>query len=240
MDTKRAMVAFGVAKNRLGLCGALALLLSSSSIAQTAFPSKPITVMVGFAPGGSLDTVARIVSKRLGDNLGQPIIVENRPGAGGSIVMNYIARTAPDGYTITLANVGSIAVNPHLLKVVYDPLVDFTPIAKAVVFPDVIVAPPQAPARTLAEFVKLAKEKSGSITYGSSGVGSAAHLAGTLLEMDADIKLVHVPYQGGAPAMRALLAGEIDSYFAAPVTVAPHIKSGKAIPIAVTGAKRMR
>jgi tripartite-type tricarboxylate transporter receptor subunit TctC len=139
---------------------------------------------------------------------------------------------------MVLANVGSLTVNPHIMKLAYDPLRDLAPVTMAVVFPNVIVTHPRVPAKTLAEFVKLAKDKPGTITYGSSGVGGAGHLAGALLEEMAGIQLVHVPYKGGGPAMRGLLGGEIDSYFATPVAPLPHIRAGKINAIAVTGAKR--
>jgi tripartite-type tricarboxylate transporter receptor subunit TctC len=203
-----------------------------------AFPSKAVTMVVGFEPGGGTDTVARIVAKYLGDNLGQQVVVENRAGAGGNIAVDFVVKSAPDGYTLVLANVGALAVNPHLLKLAYDPLRDLAPISMAVVFPNVIVVKPDLPVKTLAEFVKLAKEKPATITYGSSGIGGAGHLAGELLAMMARIELVHVPYKGGGPAMTGLLGGQIDAYFATPVAALPHIRSGKARALAVTGAER--
>src|SRR4051812_47122284 len=215
-----------------------AFVFSHAVFAQAGFPSKPITMVVGFEPGGGTDTVARIVAKFLGDNLGQQVIVENRAGAGGNIAVDYVSKSAPDGYALVLANVGALTVNPHMIKLAYDPLRDLAPVTMAVVFPNVLVTHPRIAAKTLAEYVKLAKDKPGIITYGSSGVGGAGHLAGALLEMVAQVKLVHVPYKGGGPAMRGLLGGEIDSYFATPVTVLPHIKSGKAYAVATTGAKR--
>jgi tripartite-type tricarboxylate transporter receptor subunit TctC len=215
-----------------------ALVFSHAVFAQS-FPSKPITMVVGFEPGGGTDTVARVVAKFLGDNLGQQVIVENRAGAGGNIAVDFVNRSAPDGYTIVLANVGALAVNPHMLKLSYDPLKDLAPITMAVVFPNVIVLNPSVPAKNLAEFVKLAKDKPATITYGSSGIGGAGHLAGELLAMMAKIELVHVPYKGGGPAMTGLLGGQIDSYFATPVAPLPHIKAGKVRAIAVTGATRI-
>ena len=217
---------------------AFALAWALSAGAQAQFPTHPITTVVGFEPGGGTDTVARIVAKFMSDDLKQQMLVENRAGAGGNIALDYVIRSQPDGYTLALANVGALTVNPHLLKLNYDPMRDLAPVTMAVVFPNVIVEHPRVPAKTLAEFVKLAKEKPNTLTYGSSGVGGAGHLAGALLEMVANIKLVHVPYKGGGPAMRGLLGGEIDTYFATPVAALPHIKSGKAIPIATTGAKR--
>src|SRR4051794_8409346 len=134
-------------------------------------------MVVGFEPGGGTDTVARILAKTMGDNIGQQVVVENRAGAGGDIAVDYVSKSAPDGYTMVLANVGSLAVNPHLLKVGYDPLKDLTPITMAVVFANVLVVQPTLKVKTLAEYVKLARENPGKITYASSGIGGAGHLA---------------------------------------------------------------
>ena len=215
----------------------LAALISIQGNAQT-FPSKPITMVVGFEPGGGTDTVARVVAKFLADNIGQQVLVENRAGAGGNIAVDFTNKSAPDGYTLVLANVGALTVNPHLLKLSYDPLRDLAPVTMAVVFPNVIVTHPRTAAKTLAEFVKLAKDKPDTVTYGSSGVGGAGHLAGALLEQVAHIQLVHVPYKGGGPAMRGMLGGEIDSYISTPVAALPHVQSGRVYAIASTGLKR--
>jgi tripartite-type tricarboxylate transporter receptor subunit TctC len=219
------------------VAAAFALLVAGSSYGQ-AFPSKPITMVVGFEPGGGTDTVARVVAKFMAENVGQQVLVENRAGAGGNIAVDHTIKSAPDGYTIVLANVGALTVNPHLMKLAYDPLRDLAPVTMAVVFPNIVVAHPRVQAKTLAEFVKLAKEKPGTITYGSSGIGGAGHLAGALLEQVAQIQLVHVPYKGGGPAMRGLLGGEIDVYISTPVAALPHIQSGKANALVSTGARR--
>src|SRR3954465_10271632 len=147
--------------------GFIALAFAAAAAAQN-YPAKPITTVVGFEPGGGTDTVARIVAKFLGDNLGEQVVVENRAGAGGNIAVDYVSKSAPDGYTLVLANVGALTVNPHMIKLSYDPLRDLAPVTMAVVFPNVIVTHPRVPAKTLADFVKLAKEKPGTITYGSS------------------------------------------------------------------------
>jgi tripartite-type tricarboxylate transporter receptor subunit TctC len=217
------------------LVGALAL-FASAAFAQ--YPNKAITTVVGFAPGGGTDTVSRIVAKTLGDQLGQQVLTDNRAGAGGNIATDFVVRSAPDGYTIYLANVGAIAVNPHLLPLQYDPLKDLAPITMAAVFPNLVVVQPEVPANTLAEFIKLAKDNPGKYTYGSSGIGGAGHLAGELLKMMAKVDLVHVPFKGGGPAMQAMLGGQIHSYFATPVAAGPHVKAGKVKALATTGAKR--
>jgi tripartite-type tricarboxylate transporter receptor subunit TctC len=216
------------------------LVFSAGAAAQGSFPSKPITTVVGFEPGGGTDTVGRIVAKFLSDNVGQQALVENRAGAGGDIAVDYVAKAAPDGYTIVLANVGSLAVNPHILKTPYNPLKDLTPITMGVVFANVLVVQPSLKIKTLADYVKLAKEKPGKITYASSGIGGAGHLAGELLKMRAGIDIVHVPYKGGGPASAGFLGGQVDSFFATPVSSNKQIAAGKAIAIATTGSKRTR
>ena len=202
------------------------------------FPDKTVTTVVGFEPGGGTDTVARIVAKTLAENLGQQVVVENRAGAGGNIAVDNVAKSAPDGYTLVLANVGALAVNPHMLKTPYDPLRDLTPITMAVVFANVLVVQPALAVNSLADYVKLAREKPAIITYASSGIGGAGHLAGELLKRVAHIDIVHVPYKGGGPAMQGFLGAQVDSFFATPVSSIAQIKAGKARPIATTGAKR--
>jgi len=215
-----------------------AFVFASSALAQASFPSKPVTMVVGFEPGGGTDTVARIVAKTMGENLGQQVVVENRAGAGGNIAVDYVAKSAPDGYTVVLANVGALAVNPHLIKVPYDPLRDLAPITMAVVFANVLVVQPSLAVSSLADYVKLAREKPATVTYASSGIGGAGHLAGELLKMMAQIDIVHVPYKGGGPAMQGFLGGQVASFFATPVSSIAQIKAGKARPIATTGSKR--
>ena len=215
-----------------------AFALATSALAQASFPSKPVTMVVGFEPGGGTDTVARIVAKTMSENIGQQVVVENRAGAGGNIAVDYVAKSAPDGYTVVLANVGALAVNPHLLKVPYDPLRDLTPLTMAVVFANVLVVQPSLAVSSLAEYVKLAREKPATVTYASSGIGGAGHLAGELLKMMAQIDIVHVPYKGGGPAMQGFLGGQVASFFATPVSSIAQIKAGKARPIATTGSKR--
>ena len=201
-------------------------MFAATASAQGSFPSKPVTMVVGFEPGGGTDTVARIVAKTMSENLGQQVVVENRAGAGGNIAVDYVAKSAPDGYTVVLANVGALAVNPHLLKVPYDPLRDLTPLTMAVVFANVLVVQPSLAVSSLAEYVKLAREKPATVTYASSGIGGAGHLAGELLKMMAQIDIVHVPYKGGGPAMQGFLGGQVASFFATPVSSIAHIKAG--------------
>jgi tripartite-type tricarboxylate transporter receptor subunit TctC len=218
---------------------ALALTAAGSAFAQANYPSRPVNMVVGFAPGGGTDTVARILAKTVGEALGQQVVVENKAGAGGNIATDHVAKAAPDGHTLLLGNVGSLTVAPHIVaNLPYDPLRDFAPITMAVVFANVVVVPASLPAQTLAEFVKLAREKPGTITYGSSGIGGAGHLSGELLKDAAKIDIVHVPYKGGGPAMQGLLGGQIHAYFAAPASVVGHLKAGRVRALATTGSKR--
>jgi tripartite-type tricarboxylate transporter receptor subunit TctC len=217
---------------------ALGILAAASACAfAQSFPSKPITTVVGFEPGGGTDTTARIIAPTLSEILGQQVVVENRSGAGGNIAVDYVAKAAPDGYTLVLANVGAIAVNPHILKTPYDPLKDLVPIGMAVVFPNVLVVQPSLPVKSLKDYVDYARQKPG-VTYASSGIGGAGHLAGELLKVVAKIDIVHVPYKGGGPAMQGFLGGQVDSFFATPVSSIAQIKAGKARAIATTGSKR--
>src|SRR5881396_741646 len=185
----------------------IALAWAGGAPGQGTYPNRPVSMVVGFAPGGGTDTVARILAKNLGDALGQQVVVENKAGAGGNIATDYVAHAAPDGHVLLLGNVGSLAVAPHIVaNLPYDPLRDFAPITMAVVFANVLVVQSSLPIHTLAEFVKLAREKPGTITYASAGIGGAGHLAGELLKMMAKIDIVHVPYKGGGPAMQDMLA----------------------------------
>jgi tripartite-type tricarboxylate transporter receptor subunit TctC len=215
-----------------------AALLLSWGVCFAQYPNKPVTIVVGFEPGGGTDTTARILQGPLGEQMGQQIVVENRAGAGGNIAVDHVAKSAPDGYTIVLANVGALAVNPHILKTPYDPLTDLVPISMAAEFANVLVVQPNLGINTVADYIKAAKEKPGTITYASSGIGGAGHLAGELLKGVAKIDLVHVPYKGGGPAMRGFLGGEVASFFATPVSSVSQIRAGKARAIATTGSKR--
>ena len=217
---------------------ALAVALPGLALAQS-FPSRTVTLTVGFAPGGGTDTAARIVAKKLSENIGQTVVVENKAGAGGNIAAQHVATAAPDGYTIHLSSVGPLTVAPAMQKnLPYDVKRDIAPLTMGMIFPNVFVVHPGVPARTLAEFVALARQKKGELSYASSGVGGAGHLAGELFKIAADIDMVHVPYKGGGPAMTDLLGGRVAMYPAVPSTARPHIESGRVIALATTGLKR--
>ena len=220
------------------LLGAACVALAGSAAAQFA-PSRPVTITVGFAPGGGTDTAARIIAKKLSENIGQTVVVENRAGAGGNIAAQHVATAAPDGYLIHLSSVGPLTVAPSMQKnLAYDVKRDLAPITMAAVFPNVFIVHPGVPAKTLKEFVELAKQKKGEVSYGSSGVGGAGHLSGELFKQAAGVDIIHVPYKGGGPAMTDLLGGRIHMYASVPSTAKPHVDSGKAIALATTGLKR--
>src|SRR4029079_6242787 len=232
---------------------AAALVVAGAACGQS-FPSRPVTLTVGFAPGGGADTAARIVAQKLGENLGQSVVVDNKAGAGGNIAAQHIAMAPPDGYTIHLTSVGPLTVAPHIVKdLAYDPTRDIAPITMGVVFPNVLVVHPAVPAETLAEFVAPAKNKPGQLAYASSGMGSAGHLAGELFKERAGIDVLHIPYKGGGPAVTDLLGGghnlsawsaahgrtaRNDLYGGVPSPVAPHVGAGTARALATTGARR--
>ena len=220
---------------KMPFAAALAL-AATAAFAQ--FPNKPVTIVVGFEPGGGTDTTARILQGPLGEQIGQQVIVENRAGAGGNIAVDHVAKAAPDGYTIVLANVGALAVNPHILKTPYDPLKDLLPISMAAEFANVLVVQPALPIKTVAEYVDYAKKNPAKLTYASSGIGGAGHLSGELLKSMAKIDIVHVPYKGGGPAMQGFLGGQVDSFFATPISSISQIRAGKARAVATTGSKR--
>ena len=222
-----------------GLLAATALSFAAQATAQAWAPARPVTLTVGFAPGGGTDTAARIVAKKLSENIGQSVVVENKAGAGGNIAAQHVATAAPDGYLIHLSSVGPLTVAPAMQKdLPYNVKRDLAPITLGMMFPNVFVVHPNVPAKTLAEFVALARQKPGELNYASSGIGGAAHLAGELFKQRAGINLVHVPYKGGGPAMADMLGGRVSMYPAVPSTSKPHVESGKIKAIATTGLKR--
>jgi len=220
----------------------LAALACVAAFAQPAsaqpYPSKPIRLIVAFAAGGGTDITARIIVKKLADNLGQQVVVDNRPGGGGILATELLTQAPKDGYTILLTAVGPLAVSPHMQKVRYDVEKDLAPITMAVMFPNVLVVNDSVKARTVAEYVALAKQPGNTLAYGSSGVAGAGHLAGELFKQMAKIDIPHIAYKGGGPAMNDLLGGQVPSLFASLPSALPHIKSGRIHALATTGAKR--
>jgi tripartite-type tricarboxylate transporter receptor subunit TctC len=216
----------------IGLMG-----LVHGAVAQQ-YPSKPIRLIVAFAAGGGTDITARIIVKKLGENLGQQVVVDNRPGGGGILATELLAQAPKDGYTMLLTAVGPLAVSPHMQKVRYDVERDLAPISMAVMFPNVLVVNEAVKARNVAEYVAVARQPGSTLAYGSSGVASAGHLAGELFKQMAKVDIPHIAYKGGGPAMNDLLGGQVPSLFASLPSALPHIKSGRIRALATTGAKR--
>lgn len=207
--------------------------------AEPVYPVRPVRLIVPFAAGGSIDLMARLLGAKLGEQFGQTIIIDNRPGAGGAIGAELGARSAPDGYSLLIGSSSTLVITPAIArKLTYDTLRDFAPIALLVRLPLVIVAHPSIPARNTRELVALAKRSPGKLSFGSIGAGTANHLVGELFAHAAGVKMVHVPYKGGGAAAIALLSGEIELQVSAPNTMLPFIRSGRIRPIATTGAKR--
>jgi tripartite-type tricarboxylate transporter receptor subunit TctC len=214
------------------------LLLCAAALAQD-YPTKPIRFIVPFPPGGGNDTVARAIAQQMTPALGQPVVIDNRPGAGGSVGAEIVAKAPADGYTLFLAGVGSHAANPNLhARLPYDPIRDFAPITLVASAPSVLVINPAIPARTLAEFTAYARANPGKLNYASNGNGSAAQLAATMYESMAGVRMVHVPYKGIAQALTDLLSGEVQLMFGTIVALVPHVQAGKLRALAVTNRKR--
>ena len=220
------------------LCAVACVAVSSPALAQT-YPTKPVTLVVPFPAGGPTDASARIIGKGLSGLLGQSVVIENRPGAGGTVGSIYVAKAAPDGYTLLWGGASTLAVAPALYpQLAYDPLKSFAHISFVSRSPHLLVGRTGLPVRTLRELVAAAKARPGTFTYGSAGNGSATHLTGELFKSTLDINLVHVPYKGGGPALNDLLGSQIDLVFDAIPTLLPHVKSGKLVAFAITGKKR--
>ena len=217
---------------------AAAICLAGPAMAQDFPPSKPVTLVVGFAAGGAADAAARLIAKKLGENIGQTMIVENKAGAGGNIAHQQVANGPTDGSMLLFGSIGPLTIAPHVMKVSYDPFKDLAAISGGVNFPNVLVVHKGLGVKTLAEFVDLSKKKPGSVDFASTGAGSASHLAGELFNQRAGIDMQHVPYKGGAPALQDLLGERIASYFSAPPTALPHVETGKLVPLATTGLTR--
>jgi len=220
------------------LAVSLALLLAAAAASAQELPQKTITLVVGFVAGGGADTAARIIARKVSDNLKQSVVIDNRAGAGGNLAHQYVATATPDGSTILLGSVGPLAVAPHMMKVGYDPLKDLAPLTMGVTFPNILVVNSGLGVKTLAEYIALAKAKPGGLEYASTGSGSASHLAGELFNARAGVEIVHIPYKGGAQAMQDVLSGRVAAYFSVPSTAEPHIETGKLIPLATTGLTR--
>ncbi len=207
--------------------------------AADAYPAKPITVIVPFAAGGTTDILARVIGQALNKELHQPVIVDNRAGAGGNIGAALAAKAAVDGYTLFMGTVGTHAINQSLYKKLpYDPIKDFAPLTRVAMVPNLLVANPGKPYKTVKELIAYAKANPGKVNFGSSGSGSSIHLSGELFNALAKVQMVHVPYKGSAPAVSDLLGGQIDIMFDNMPSAIQHVRAGKLRPLAVTTARR--
>jgi len=222
---------------RLGIAAAAALCATATAAQQ--YPSRPVRILVPQATGGGVDIMARAVAQKLAESWGQPVVVENRPGANGIIGIEPVVKSKPDGYTLSAAFTSVLTINPHVYKSLpYQPLRDLAPVTQTVTNTMVLVVHPSLPARTVKELVALAKARPGQINYGSFGVGNLTHLAGELLSAEAGIRMVHVPYKGETPAITDLIGGQVVLLSAVSSAAAPHIKSGRMRLIATGGEKR--
>lgn len=230
-------------KRRHALAGAAlaATLLSwghNPATAQTFPPPKPVTMVVGFAPGGAADMAARLIASELGGLIGQSVVVENRAGAGGNIAHALVAKGPKDGSMLLFGSVGPLTISPHLMKLNYDPFKDLAPVSGGVHFPNLLVVHQGTGMKRFADFIEKAKAQPDTVEYASSGAGSASHLTGVLLGQRAGAAMVHVPYKGGAPALQDVLGQRVTAYFAAPPTAMPYVATGQLTALATTGLTR--
>jgi len=225
----------------LGICGAAGALWlpRSSALAQQAFPSRSIRFVIPYPPGGASDVTARLLAQKLNEAWGQPVVVENRPGANGIIACEAVAKAAPDGYTVLMGNVGPNAINQTLYRTLpYDCVTSFAPITLTTIVPIVLVANPGLEARGVQELIALARRQPGQITFASAGPGSSNHLTGEMLKLRAGINIQHVPYRGDGPAMTDVIAGRISMMFATIIAAMPHIRSSALRPLGIATAHR--
>lgn len=218
-----------------------AAIAQQASAAETAaqYPSKPVKIIVGFAPGGGSDFIARIVAQKLTQKLGQTVFVENRPGAGGNLGAEIALKSPGDGYTLFLAAT-SYTVNANLYKLPFDPVKDITPVVRLASGPFIVAANPKTEIRSLKQFVDLAKKEPGKLSYASAGSGSITHVASEYFMSTADIDVLHVPYKGTSPALTDTISGQVQIVFGTVASTLPHVKSGKLNALAVTTAKRLQ
>lgn len=229
-------------KSALCMCArVLALsLLAALPLAATAqsFPNKPVRLVVTYPPGGSSDLMARIMGQKLNEHWGQPVVIESKPGAAGSIGMEFAARQPADGYTFVIGNMQPAAVNPLISKVPYNMEKDFIPVALTTTGPNILVVPAASPFKTLGDLLGAARAKPGAINFATSGPGSLSHLAAELMMRQANIRMAHIPYKGGGQAIVDVIAGQVQMIVSDALPVAQHLKSGKVRPLAITSAKR--
>ncbi len=223
----------------VGPIAALVLMALASTADAQSWPAKPIRIISPYPPAGANDLLARIIAPKLSEQLGQPVVVENRAGATGNIGAELVAKAPADGYTLLMGQAGNLTINISLMaKIPFDPVRDFSPVTMVASTPNVLVVHPSLPVRTVKDLIALAKAKPGQINYATSGIGSPGHLAAELLNKSAGIRLVHIPYKGAAPALLDVVAGNAHLYFTSAVSAQPFIPSGRLRMVAVASAKR--
>jgi len=224
---------------RVNAAAALLMGVTLTLSAQAAYPDKPIRWIVPFPPGGAMDSIARTLSEQLSHKYGQPVVVENKPGAGGNLGVDFVAKAPADGYTMVITSIGMVT-NRHLYtKLNYDPMKDFAPVSQLAVVPNVLVVNPnKVKARTVNELIAEAKSKPGRLTYASAGNGTSIHLAGELFTAMTGTEILHVPYKGSGPAVSDLLGGQVDMMFDSVASARPYVQAGKLMALAVTTSKR--
>lgn len=227
-------------RTTLSGCAMTALFLFSACAGAQAYPTKPLRLIIPFAPGGTNDIIGRLVAQKLGEAIGQQVIPDNRGGAGGSIGMEVAAKSAPDGYTIVIGHIGTLAVNPTLYsKLAYDPVKDFAPITLVSKLPNLMAVNPTVPAKSVAQFIALAKSSPGKLSYGSGGTGGAGHLATEYFRLLTKIDMVHVPYRGTGLAVIDVISGQLDMVMAGVPAIVPHTRAGKLRALGVSGSTRL-
>jgi tripartite-type tricarboxylate transporter receptor subunit TctC len=227
----------GSTSRRRFMLGAVAAPLAAASAKAESFPGRPLRIVIGFPAGGGIDILARLVAPKMSERLGQPVIVDNRPGANGQIAAQIVAQSDPDGHTIFFGTTGNLAINPVLYadRPGTNMARDFAPLSQVASLGFVLVAGPAAPAKSLGELIEFIKERPGQVFFGSSGSGGLPHLCGELLNLQAAVRSVHVPYRGSAPAFTDLISGQVHFVFDAVAIALPHIEAHKIRPLAVTG-----
>jgi tripartite-type tricarboxylate transporter receptor subunit TctC len=218
---------------------AMAMAVAATAQAQAQFPDRPLRLIVPFAPGGNIDLTARTIAPGMSQVLGQPVVVDNRSGAGGRIGAEVAAKSAPDGYTLLLGSSGSLTINPVFgTNVSYDPLRDFTPTTLVSITPLVVTVHPSVPVKTIAALIALAKKQPGRLAVASAGIGSTTHIANEIFQIEAGVKFIHVPFKGSGPALVDLVGGHADLMFDQLSTSSPHIRAGRLRALALTTSKR--
>ena len=219
---------------------AMAATLGASRASAQAWPARPIRVIVPFAPGGSTDILARFLAQRLQDGIKASFVVENRPGAGGTVGADAAAKATPDGYTLFMSNNASISLGPQINTVTYKPMDDFAHLVLLGMLPNLFIVRTDHPAKTFQDFIALARAKPGVLNYSSAGVGSAGFLSGELLKQRANLDMVHIPYKGTGPATADMIAGQLDAVLDGPVAAGPYIRGGRARALAVASSVRLK